>query len=433
MKTGARLVAFFFLIGLFSCDPGKIRVETKDGVITMTPFVWKSRISDGVLGYGLYHGYVIDGRGVLCVSMRKSPDPKDYGESYLQLKDVNTGANIWTWDELYNKKLVRTLNRSIVTHEDKLILHDVWANYCINTKTGQTIWKNERNFGSASELTNIGSQYFITGLSARSKVQNIIDDSMFMGDFDTAKVEEIVKPLYNDQYKNSNGERTYIGSIYRHKAFVLGTEKMLLIPYSELGPQVKYNNNRSFFGLYNLSQKKWVYSRMPLSIEEDGATPCLMPIIEDGKVYLTSLNSVGCFDLMTGKRLWQYRMMDEYTGFGDFIKVGNKIILNGHDSYLYCVNADTGARQWAQVNAALSSDIYYQDGIIYGIRGDGLRAYYLETGKMIWDLTSPDGKAEGRSDSEYGGFVTGIPGSSGKKGRIFATTNLNLYCFEAVR
>lgn len=434
MTIGTRLVAVFLFSTLLSCYPERITTQTdKDGVVTRMPSQWKSGISDAVLGYGLYHGYVIGGRGVLCVSMRKSPDPGVYGEFYLQLKDVNTGANLWTWDDFYDKTLVRSLNRSVVVYENKMILHDLWADYCIDTQTGKTVWKNQRGFGSASELTSIEGQYFIAGLSPASKALNKVDDSMFMGDFSTGKVEEIVKPLYSSQYAVFNGQRTYIGSIYRHKAFVRGAEKMLLIPYDELGPQVKYNNTRSFFGLYNLSQKKWVYSRMPLSIEEDGGAPSLMPVIDNDKVYLTSLNSVGCFDLMTGERLWQRRLTNEHTGFGDIIKVGDKIVLSGHDSFLYCVNAVSGSQHWTKISSALSSDIYHQDGIIYGIRGDVLRAYDLESGKMLWDMRSLDDKEERRPDSEYGGFVTGIPAASGKKGRIFATTNLNLYCFEAIR
>ncbi|TDE16659.1 outer membrane protein assembly factor BamB family protein [Dyadobacter psychrotolerans] len=424
-----KLLTLYIFSGLLACNPEKITTQTdKDGVVTKKPFLWKSSISDGTLAYGLYHGYVIDGKGVLSIAMRKSPDPKKYGEFYLQLKDVNTGENIWTWDDFYDKMLVRTLNESIVVYENKMILHDLWADYCIDTKTGKTIWKNQRGFGSASELTNIEGLYFITGLSPASKALGKVDDSMYMGEFETGKVEELIKPPYSGEYKLVTEEQTYIGSIYRHKAFTLGTEQMLLVPYDELGPKAKYNNTRSFFGLYNISQKKWMYSRAPLSIDEDGGAPSLMPILDGDKAYMTSFNSVGCFELMTGNRIWQYRLTDAQMIGLDIVKVDNKLLIKGTDGTLYCMNSLNGAQLWALQSGSLSSDIYHQDGVIYGIRGDNLKAYDLQTGKLLWDMPPLDVKG----GSIYNGFVTGIPAQNGKKGRIFASTELNVYCFEAI-
>ena len=424
---------FIIFSGLFSCNPEKITSQNdKDGVITSLPYKWKSRISDGVLGYGLYHGYVINNMGVLCLSMRKSTDPKIYGEFYLELKDINSGKNIWVWDEFYDKTLKRTLNRSIVTFENKMIVHDVLADYCIDTATGKTVWKKQREYGSAAELNSIEGRFFISGLSPESKAQKKVDDSIFEGDFNTGEISEIVKPAYDVSNAQTNQERTYIGSIYRHLSYKSANENMLLVPFDEIGTAGKYNSNRSFFGLYNLNKKEWAYKRAPLSLEEDGSTPSLMPIIKSDKVYLTSLNSVGCFDLTTGNRIWQYRLSQNQMTALDMVLEDNKIVVNGTDGTIYCMNASTGAVLWSSPSSAMSSDLFYQDGIIYGIRGTTLRAMDIQSGKLLWDMPSLDSKVENRSDSWYGGFVTGVKGKESKKGKIYATTNLNLYCFEAV-
>jgi outer membrane protein assembly factor BamB len=254
-----------------------------------------------------------------------------------------------------------------------------------------------------------------------------------MGDLNSEKILELTKPSYSSEFTAYNGEETYIGSIYRHITFLAGTDMMLLIPYDEIGPQVKYNNTRSFFVLYNVTQKKWIYNRASLSVEEDGGAPSLMPIIDIDKVFLTSLNSVGCFDLMTGKRIWQYRLTSEQMIGLDIIKIDNKLIINGSDGILYCMNAVTGAMLWSKGSVATNSDLYHQDGVIYGIRGDNLRAYDLQSGKLLWDMPSLDAKVENQLGSIYNGFVTGIPAKNGEKGRIFASTELNVYCFEAIK
>ncbi|MCE7062373.1 PQQ-binding-like beta-propeller repeat protein [Dyadobacter sp. CY343] len=426
------VVLFSILSGLHGCNPDKIDIQRdNNGIITQLPHVWKSSRSDGGLALGMYRGYFIGEKGLLCVATRKSADPA--GEFYLQLKDVNSGENIWIWDDFFEKKLARPLNRSIVVHENKLILHDLWADYCIDAQTGSTVWKRIRGFGSASELTNINDKYFITGLSKESKDAKKIDDAIFIGDFKSGQVEQLVKPDYSAEYPFFNGQSTYIGSIYRFKTFTKDGNDLLLIPYDEIGPEVKYNNNRSFFGLYNISQRAWIYNRKPLSLEEDGSSPSLMPIIHDDKVFLTSLNSLGCFELPTGKRIWQYRLTEVHTSFRDMLLVDGKMVISSLDGNLYCVDAKNGTQLWASPSGAFSSDIYHQDGVLYGINGDFLRACELKTGQVLWELKSLDGKLDGRDDSEFEGFVTGLPGANGKKGRIFATTNLNIYCFEAAR
>jgi outer membrane protein assembly factor BamB len=97
------------------------------------------------------------------------------------------------------------------------------------------------------------------------------------------------------------------------------------------------------------------------------------------------------------------------------------------------LDTNTGSKLWELQSSAMASDLYHQDGMVYWIRSKNLLAADLATGKNLWDMASLDRKEENRPDSWYGGFVTGIPSKDGKKGKIFATTNLNLYCFEAIR
>jgi hypothetical protein len=70
---------------------------------------------------------------------------------------------------------------------------------------------------------------------------------------------------------------------------------------------------------------------------------------------------------------------------------------------------------------------------VYYIASQDLLATRVSDGKLLWKLLCPDYYTEKRGDSWFMGFVTGLPGKNGKKGRIFASTNLNVYCFEAAQ
>lgn len=200
-----------------------------------------------------------------------------------------------------------------------------------------------------------------------------------------------------------------------------------------MGPEAKFTVNRCFLSLYNLSQHKWMYERAELSRAELGGTTSIMPIVISNRIYVTVLPSVHCFDLMTGKRIWDTLLEQRLTGFSDLIMADNKLLANSLLARLHCLDPQTGAVLWSQKSSAVGSDLYYQDGVVYYIASKNLLAVEVATGKLLWDLPSPDAREEKRSDSWFGGFVTGVPGKNGQKGKIYATTNLNLYCFDAAR
>ena len=80
-----------FLSGLLSCNPEQVTTQTdKEGVVIQLAPIWKSSISDGELCTGLYHGYIINNRGVLAMAARKSTQSRKYQDNYLQLKDLDT-------------------------------------------------------------------------------------------------------------------------------------------------------------------------------------------------------------------------------------------------------------------------------------------------------------------------------------------------------
>jgi outer membrane protein assembly factor BamB len=116
------------------------------------------------------------------------------------------------------------------------------------------------------------------------------------------------------------------------------------------------------------------------------------------------------------------------------IVVGNKVILNSGNATLYCLDAQTGHILWTQKSSAMSSDLYHQNGVVYYMITKTLNAVDIETGKLLLNMAAPDSREDITGETSwFWGFITGVEGKDGKKGRIFATTNLNAYCFEALK
>ncbi len=427
------MTAVSLMIGFLSCNPEKITTQTdKDGVVTQLPFIWKSSISDGEPAFGLYQGYVVDGKGLLCVAGRKSSNPvKTWGDHYLQLKDVDTGKNIWSWDD-FDGKGVSSMRDNIRLYDGKLFLHDYRWDYLINTRTGTTIWKRRNELPSIGPKPSFANDKFY--IRANSPANgNRIEDGIYEGDINNGDVKELTKPHYSTEYSTFTDPYYNVGFLLNTQTFTRDNMEYIVVPFTEIGPETPYGNNRSFFGLFNITTRKWVYDRIPLSLPGESVVSSVTPVIDRDQVFLTSGNWISCFDLMTGKNIWQRKLTDTNSSFHEIVQVGNKLIVNSMYAYMYCLDADTGATVWELESASTSNVPYHQNGIIYGIRSKNLIAIDIGTGRLIWNMRSVREQNEGRFDSPYSGFVTGLPAKDGGKGKIFAMTDMAIYCFEAAR
>jgi outer membrane protein assembly factor BamB len=225
----------------------------------------------------------------------------------------------------------------------------------------------------------------------------------------------------------------------RIKPFVRGADTLLLVSYDlpDIRPYYQNTPTSGYLSLYNFTQKRWVYERMPmlsdvkLGVESEAGGGNYPNIIGD-KVYYAVNMWVGCYELMTGKRVW-FQRVTPASLFTDLIVAEGKLLANGQNAKLYALDPITGNILWKQRSSGFSSALHYQDGVVYYVATNILIATRVSNGEVLWALDSPDAYMEKRSDSGFSGFVTGLPGKNGKKGRIFASTNLNVYCFEAAQ
>lgn len=437
MKVIQFFLGLLVVPSLWTCEPKEVGIQIDEkGVAIRLPYFWKTSISNGPRAFGLAHGYLQDG-GILCVAMRQSTKPlfAVSGEQYLQCIDAATGKVRWKWDDKLDGQSYFSTYRGVLFYEQTMLFYDSPYQYGIDFITGQTRWKLKRpnpNFGPFA--TQAGRYFFCGANNMAVTQQDLVEMSVFRGDILTGLVKEVVKPSYSTEFTYSSHEKE-IGWVLSTTPVIRGTDTLLVVPHSEFGPVITYlydNNSRSLFGLYNLTRQQWIYQRIPLSSQETGGTTALPPVIDNDKVYIATAYSIGCFDLMTGKRIWLHRISYASTFSNIMIQEG-KLLANCNDAKLYCLDPETGATLWSQKSSAIGSDLYYQDGVVYYIASKNLLAVEVATGKLLWDLPCPDAQEENRPDSWFAGFVTGTPGKGGEKGRIYATTNLNLYCFEAAK
>ena len=69
--------------------------------------------------------------------------------------------------------------------------------------------------------------------------------------------------------------------------------------------------------------------------------------------------------------------------------------------------------------------------VVYFTARQGLWAVEGNTGKVLWKIESPDIRKN--DNAVFRGFVAVVPGKNGQKGRVYAHTGLNAYCYEAIR
>ena len=114
-------------------------------------------------------------------------------------------------------------------------------------------------------------------------------------------------------------------------------------------------------------------------------------VVNRNNVYITAGDQIVCHSLYTGEQLWQ-RKFDNVFFISNFIVVGDKIIANNEDTYLYALESQTGNQIWEEKSSGTSSPMAYLNGVVYFVGGgDGLlHAVEAETGKHLWRLRSPD-------------------------------------------
>lgn len=436
---------FLFLLGsLFNCKrPEDDVLKDENGVVTRLPHVWKSSTSpDGGKLSSMFAQHIYDNRFILTAQRLTHNDQNPIADN-LSFKRLEDGKNAWVWgDRFSSTEGAVTFDYGIYTHGRVLFYNYGPRGYGIDQETGQTIWRKEWPQGTSRLLstTGLGSHFYFTGTPPDIYAEKRFEESIYQGDMATGEVREIAKlKTFPDSVWYDPSGFDWIARGRSIKPFIRGVDTLLLVAYDlpDIRPYYQNTPTSGYISLYNLTQKKWIYERMPMlsnvttgvDSEAGGGN---YPTIIGERVYYAVNMWVGCYYLMTGQRLW-FQRVTPASLFSDLIAAEGKLLANGMNARLYALEPGSGSLLWTQESSGIGSTMHYQDGVVYYIATDKLLATRVSDGKLLWKLNCPDAYTEYRTDSWFQGFVTGLPGQGGKKGRIYVSTQLNVYCFEAAQ
>ncbi|GAB2791072.1 hypothetical protein GCM10027275_40010 [Rhabdobacter roseus] len=415
-----------------SCQqPDHSLIVNEQGVVTRLPHLWKSSISlDGGFTTTMHARHIYQQR-YLLTAQRTAPLPT---ADNLCFKDLETGQNHWVWSDRFQPNEGATIFQySIYAHQNLLLYNYGPRAYCIDQETGQTRWRKQWPLGISRVITTTGygPHFYFTGTPAELRQQDRLEEYVYQGDMLTGEIRPLAKLATLPGQVIHDPSGVDLHAIGHHlSVFTHQSDTLLLVSYSLPDPRPEFAADLSgYLSLYNLSQRHWVYEQKPL-VNQDESGVGGSAVIQGDKVFFQILRWVGCFDLFTGQRRWMQRVTP--AGFiSDLILVEGKLLANGMNATLYCLDPQTGNVLWTQKSSGIASRLHYQDGVVYYIASQDLLAVEVATGKLLWQLQCPDVYTENQPQSWFMGFVTGLPAQGSQKGRIFASTNLNVYCFEA--
>ena len=423
----AVILIILSLSWLSACRKDEDVVVDASGVATRLPHLWGALISNnGALSWVVTNALVIYNDKNVIVGGNK-----DDRRQLISL-DSQTGKINWAWSDLLSLLSAPTYLDPIAVDEGKYHLHqNKWvfmsgsSTYCIDLDKGITFWKHKIKLDRFDDCGGIDNSFFNSGSSEESIS---VGQQLYAGQVVGKTLEvPVLRPVYDRVDIDPSGQLN--GRIRKILPLVVSKDTLLAILFSD--PAKMGNRFPTNMGLYNLSQRKWVYERTPLNGSYPNSNVSWAKLY-NGKVYHTSTRSMLCHDVMTGKEIWSANFDQGFASSGFTIQEG-KIFANNGDRYTYCLNPETGRQIWKEESSGSASPISYLNGVLYFMGGgDGrLHAIDANTGKHLWRLRSPD--VDKNSGAFFYGTCVAVPGQGGKKGRVVATTGLNAYGYEAIR
>ena len=352
-------------------------------------------------------------------------------ENEFRLLNVETGEYKWRWRDVIRPTEEISMGdywgKSVHINNNLLLYQAGPRNYCIDVQTGNTVWKKITGYSGVPLCYGMGDTYFAFGTPLEKFDKGIWEPHIYKGNLKTGREYDFLTPNYSRKYIRESVSKYTVGLIMDLQLIKDNQDTLMVVVFNELGPNK--HDIIGFMGLYNLTQKSWIYDRQQMFTE--------LPLGADGsklvqrgeKIYLVCDNLIACFEWRTGKRLW----VKDLPSFAEIqgIFEDRYMVLYDSMSTLYCVDADTGQQIWKLPNETLAyTSSYCAEGILYYLSKGNLRARDLKTTKLLWDIPSD---TPNKLDGHFWVFVTGLPGKNGQKGRIFTRTGYHTYCYEAIK
>jgi outer membrane protein assembly factor BamB len=416
---------------LISCNPEKIatKIDTQGVTVQLSP-VWRSSIAENEKYIAEDIGVPLVGEKGIIFPKSKPPlagQPRQH--IYMVLKDQQTGDDLWTWDnfkETYQNVYIYQ------SYQDDLSGIFYWGDgsrgYGINMQTGNSVWEKTYDQAWAGVPRVAGKEFYYNTLNPKEYFNQAISrPNVYIGNLKTGAIEPLVTPIYSGTIGQIGaGYKQFFGSVNGIRLVQLNGQDHLLFDYFDsTHPTANWYTPR--ISLYNLAQKKFVYEG--LAMKEAGYLLAVNGHLQvnNGKVFDAIDRFTVCHDLLTGKQLWErtFGSLCDYQ-----LAYDDKLLTYISNGFLYCLDANTGKTIWQQ-ETVVTSNMANLNGVVYFTARKALWAVEGNTGKLLWKIESPDWRKN--DNARFRGFVAVVPGKNGQKGRVYAHTGLNAYCYEAIR
>jgi len=380
------LIAFFYfqmLVMMASCQkpiqPSK-PPTVSSGDSTKLFIVWSQNFQpDSVSVY--FHDPVFSGDYIVYASRGDEP------EADIRIFHKLTGERHSAWQHKRGSLIDRNrIDNCIIggNNQSTVFVTNKFELYAFDVNTGQRLWKKD-----------ISPHYGMHSISTMgtSVLQNYGQDALSkswyrISSFDPMSGQErIITQL--------NAKDNYEFDILPPAWTINATGDTLLLFLSN-GWNFYLSNGRLEAYCYNVTQNKMEWVQKDFAGNSNGATWHTPIIIENNKVIFQGLTSIHCFDIGTGKLVWQYDMMWR-DGFGDtpFLYYKGKLLVRGEGltSILYCYDAQTGQLLWQNTGIKAIAcpwgrmDAYNDKLYFTAWRGSETGALYcvsIATGEVEW-------------------------------------------------
>ncbi|TAE27127.1 MAG: hypothetical protein EAZ91_16595 [Cytophagales bacterium] len=417
------------VITAVSCrqDITQIEKRNEEGIVYEKRPIWQvENTSDpnqpgGAIGYSwIVEGNLLDNYDSKPASFK--PD--------MALLDGETGQRKWTWNNVIRDPDPVRIGRNFIQPYNQYLFYNYGPrNYCIDLKTGQTIWRKDRDYTAMNGVTyGIGPIYFARATPNALMKPDGMADRIYRGDIRTGEETEIATLPYNrEKWKTTPNWRGYVGIVTDVYPVLDGLDTLLIATYNE--PSTIRHQYETYIGLYNLTKRQWVYDRKRFNPQWPEAFNSSWLTVVGDKMITILNNAVACSNWRTGELIW----MKPLTSFAAIpTPIENKYLaVFSTDSKLYLLDINTGESIWWKDREimAVTSQMYYDQGILYYLT-KSLNAVEIPSGKKLWSILAP---TTNKLDGNFWGFIVGKPGQNGHKGRVYVRTGYHTYCFEAIK
>lgn len=409
-------------------------VVNEEGVVIEKSPIWRVNLYEDIKeNVGSFLSPILHDNLVITPSSESDLD----GSWALWALTIDEGKKVWEWEEPNNYWWLNQLRGSGKVSnlwiEKEYNGYNADNFYAIDLNSGETVWSQNRPGSWAGDVFVYGDKYYYAQFPMEAPYYGRYC-AVYEGDVYSTDHEIYLVPETDSIRLSPNNHLGFVDNplVFEGEDAV----QYMLIPFSEYqlepGTEFPTHYGNLYMALYDMDAKEYVYSKALVATEVQALVDEVPMIYEDRLILFNIRDEVIAFDLYTGDVVWQNHY-DQ--GAFSMILVNSVLVMSqqlGDETYAYGLDPETGQQLWVRPSGGGASDMQELNGVVYWKdRGDAsLYAVDGLTGELIWRLGDPDPESESWWKSDG---VAVLPGENGEKGRVFASSHLRFYCFEAAR